>query len=174
MFVLDLEPGDRTCELAPPGVGPQAHLLAITAGGYGKSTSLVLESPGRAVLARGQERGSDGRVVFELPDGETASQQSLCFRNKGVAKVALAGERAAGSDVGPGGRDHNARVSIYALDPDPAPWLSEAPDAIRAVGLARGAAAGSPTGWLVIGLAVGAAVLAVGAVCRQALDGGQR
>ncbi|UUY04118.1 hypothetical protein LRS13_00900 [Svornostia abyssi] len=102
MFVVDLDAGDRICEVAPLADGTQDPVLAITAGGYGTRTELVLESPGRMLLARGLEQGTEGRVVFELAAESEDLPSSLCFRNRGLEKVALAGERAAGSDVGKG------------------------------------------------------------------------
>ena len=156
VFVTDVPPGKRLCQIPAKGLKGGPTFLAVTAGGYGLPVQLELEDKaGRTLVERG-EAGANGRVRFLFRRGLASPQESVCIRNNGPRKVALAGERSAS----------DAQVSIYAEDPTPSSWLEEAPAAISDVGKARAAVAGRATGWLLLLLGFAACGLALFGIAR--------
>lgn len=155
VFVREVEPRDRTCEIGPPS-SPEAGAYAVVAGGFGTDVRLSLETSSGRRLASADGDGPGGLVTFRI-DERAAGVTRLCFRNLGTSRVALAGERSPAE----------ARVAVYALDRDPPTWLAKAPGAIDAVGTARGAALGA-SGWLAVGLGFVGAFLGVATVAHRA------
>ncbi len=178
-FIAQVPPRATLCqrfEDLPPRTG-SLRIVAGLRDGPGPRFEAVLRDARGAAVARGGVRPGwrGGALTIPLDVRRAASEATLCLRNAGPGRVALAGLGAPAPDAARiGDVDARGRVAVAYLRPGRESWWALAGTVRARFARGRGGFLGGAAPWVAIGLALAAWAVAIAVVVRpRGPEGGE-